>query len=354
MKHLILSRHKRFAFGTALTEYGLVGAFGILLAGASFTLIGTGLNTNFSQLLSDFISHRDKAKIAMATIPSINPSAAASSTSGDPPTLSTLTENEVNTNPPTASNPTLPGNMKISFTTANGSNITIDNYPNTPLSQNVSTNGANGATQILANTIETMAEQLKSSGTLSTQQYNTLMALANQGHRLGELAGLSEQAAALGRSGSNYLTLNVKFDGENISVRDLGNMIGYSIPSNAGPKFDNSTGSIYTTMPKDPLNPTYGAQGELQSFLDLYHQAERSGALNDPNINKIISSLSSQIALINESVDQAQGAVYVQMIAGNAFREQAASSLTHEKSATICTTGGGQDSGVQCSKAFSI
>jgi hypothetical protein len=215
-----------------------------------------------------------------------------------------------------------------------------------PLLQRVTTLGANGATTIAADKIIAVARELKAQGKITDAQYNLLMKLANQGHRLGAIEKLIED---VGMDATNIRTYNfttVTFEGRRYTVEELGDLIGYRPPS--GSKY-SSSGRAYTTMPRDLLNPAYGAQRESQAFIDLYSQVERSGVLSDPTVKQIISQLSSEIIFLSEAVDQAKGLAFA---AGDInpgdIQASVVSTVTHANSAQICATGNGKDTNNYC------
>ena len=86
------------------------------------------------------------------------------------------------------------GTTNLSIKTSSGSTINVDNYP-TDLQKTILTLGANGTSKVLSDTILKLAEQQLAAGVINQEQYNTLVALSNQGHYLAEHAGAIQTAA---------------------------------------------------------------------------------------------------------------------------------------------------------------
>jgi hypothetical protein len=227
----------------------------------------------------------------------------------------------------------------VTITTRNGNTITLDGYPADSLSKVVYTSGANGTTKVLASNMAALAKKLLDAGEVNQEQYNDLWMLANQGHQLASIEAEIEAKAA---------TLPPEEFQTWLMTSNLDDALGYEPPPSVAYKNDTDSGYNYTQIPSDPLNPPNGAQTELQKFLDFYHKAEQGGALSDPAIAAIVTSLATEIALVSEGLDQSQGAVYTGKNTPEQLTLYAASALTNHDSAGICGVGKGQDSGIHC------
>lgn len=240
--------------------------------------------------------------------------------------------------PQPASSVSLPvhlGQNQAGFTTLKGTNITIRTLSK-PLSETLLTTGTNGTTAILADQIRAVADQLQLAGELTPEQYNSLIALANQGHRLGSIMGLMEQAAASARNNDEFDDTRVFFEGRYTTIEKLEDGLGYD---RAG----------YGEMPTDPLSMSWEPDKDIKSFIKAYQLAANNGALADPLTKSIIQELASEIAMITAAMDNAQWASSEGDIQPVTLLDSVASSITHTDSAGICVTGKAQDSGIQCS-----
>jgi hypothetical protein len=240
----------------------------------------------------------------------------------------------------------------VSFKTAKGNTITLEGYQTSPLGQSIATLGANGTTTVLANNLAQLAQELLESGDISESQYNILIQLSDAGHKQAMIEAVIEHAAnsAAGASSSTFLdNTQVVLDGHTKTIGELWNSLGYNAPGGGG-RYFTSTGKVVNTLPADLLHPASSdVASSLEAFLDVYHQAESSGALSDPVVEQVVSSLSTQIALTSDALVQAVGQVYLGNSPAGQIQTLAASATTHMDSAGICTAGSGTDSGVSCS-----
>lgn len=203
------------------------------------------------------------------------------------------------------------------------------------LSEKIQTMGANGGTEILAAQLESYIEQLKASGELSDDQLGILEKLANEGHKLASAEKALEDAASNGQG-------TVTYDGQTYSLADFSQQFG----------FDNGVG----------IDAVKGmgsgsAMEKLKPFMQLYEQANASGALSDPAVNSQIQNLSSQIAALSDlakwnynSSGTDKGYAYVTAMEQIGVQDPAGtiSDTTDGKSGEICGVGSGTDSGTQC------
>lgn len=208
------------------------------------------------------------------------------------------------------------------------------------LSDKLQTTGANGSTELLANQIGSTAVLLLAEGKIDQSQYNILMKLANQGHRMAQIETLIAQAVRM--SNGNFETFtNIKFvfDGQTYAANQLTDLLGFNGPSPA---------ALFSINPLDPSLAS-SADPELATFLSLYNQALDSGALSDPLALSTVKSATSQIASLGEIVES----VSPQMYAGAVTTEAEiialqASQASQVESSQICTVGNFQDNGILC------
>lgn len=288
--------------GQALAEYGLAGGCVLVVSIVALNQIGSFLNTSFSGLMSN---KAGAYKVAGAATGSESTTSAETNIIVKP---SITPQSILDTN----STPMSP----------------------TTLINSVVTTGANGTTNILADRLGTEASLLLAEGKIDQNQYNTLFALANQGHKLAQIEGLIQQ---LTQSSTNSTQLNsqtVLLDGKSVTVADLNALIGYK---------DN-----YWGITANPLNSNIPTGPELHSFISLYQSALSNGSLSDPATRQVVAQLSEDIATINEGVTEGLDTIYRNGASPSQISANIADRVTDMKSSQICNSGGGVDFGVQC------
>jgi hypothetical protein len=224
----------------------------------------------------------------------------------------------------------------VTLTTTNGTVISLPNYP-AQISKNVATTGANGTTALLANQLESIGQQLLASGELTQDQYNALVALANQGHYIGQMERTLEQIAANSTDAAAFKATLMQYpELAGIASGDYYLVFGYG------------TGSSDPTLVTDPLGSVDIAHGATKDFLLLYQEVLNSGALNDPAVKQLVDTLTADIGYLSEvALDSAIDITYG-AIPPSQMQEQMVSDTTHLDSQQICTTGSGTDTGTQC------
>jgi hypothetical protein len=168
---------------------------------------------------------------------------------------------------------------------------------------------------------------------------------------MAEIAGVVEQAAQkyTNANSQDYFNATVMVDGQAVTMKQLLDTMGYIAVTDTGYRYYPSTGEVYNTLPTDLLNPSNGGGESISGLLTLYHKADASGALSDPAIKQIVSSLTTQIALAQESLEQAQGEVYMGNSSPGQLESMTASKAMNLDSSGICQAGNGADSGIHCS-----
>ncbi len=208
-------------------------------------------------------------------------------------------------------------------------------------STRLQTVGANGTTRLLALQIDSAAQQQRTAGKISAPQYDALMELANQGHRIGQIEGLLADAVSVaGGDSSQFSRIQLVIDGNLYTVPELYNQIGFMGSRPESPVL------------KKPLMAKQTGNVESDRFLALYRGALASGALNDPVIKATIESASTQILQIGEVMEH-----YLdkfndgkQIADVKALNTVLAGVSTHMESGKICVAGDFQDNGVTCRK----
>jgi Flp pilus assembly pilin Flp len=297
------ARLNRTPSGNALTEYGLIAA---IVLGASCVAL-SNLGDNVSDLFKSMLSTK-----------------AQESTAGSNPKPTT---NEAGMPPLQAG--------EIQITLSDGTTIRLPDHPQ-DLTRSVMTAGANGTTHALANTLKAIATQLQEKGAITQAEFNTLIALSNQGHRIADVQKAIEAVAQKSKTPSEFSASLFQFDGNTYTLDGITSLIG----------FDN--GSMDPNAVTNPLtDPT--ACPEMSTFQELFKKAQRTGALDDPVLRNVVKTLSVQILSISDLNNIAAYNIADYYAPTSSMAGNIVSNLTDYKAVGICGAGNGVDSGVQCS-----
>ena len=298
--------------GQSLVEYGLLVAFIAVVSLGALTVLGTETDNAISTAGTGIMGQPSSGATANGAV-------------GNGATPFSLDLSNAS------------GLGTASVTLADGTVLPLDNYP-TAMSASIETTGANGTTQLLAASMETLIEELAESGKLDVNQTNALMNLANQGHKLAEMEFMIEQAYNNASSNSEFQNTTFMFDGEMLTPGQISQRLG----------FHNHR--TWDMVDKDAMtlgDMTY-SDSEMKVFIDLYDQAVVTGALDDPQVNAVINTLSNQIAQIAGMMEDFPEGVKKSNFE-SAKNDHYASHTTHMNAKGICNAGGGDDIGVQCS-----
>lgn len=331
--------------GQSLTEYSIVFALVIIVAIASVVLMG--------RQGSDSLDKSNQALFGQGG-------------NGNAVQLSGLLSE---------SNLNIPGASTVSVTLNDGAVLTLQNYPSN-LSQAVETVGADGTTDLLVANLRSLAKQLKDGGKISEDQFNHLNNLANQGHSMASLQRSIEAAAHAAKgSKSDFLKTSLLFNNAQGSPNAISSLLvvgpqRISQVDGTQPLPDDLIPIVKKLAPatleilkgfsmEDAEHPYVGA--EALAFFREYQQVSQDGTLNEPQINRIVSNLVSNIYNIGERftystsltalpVDTDGHDADLTSFTPGIFNKTVASNVTNLKSADICSTGGGTDSGIHCPK----
>lgn len=312
--------------GNSLGEYGLAGGLVILLGLGSLTLLGTEIQTLFQGQLSQGLS--DAAGYLSGKAPSGSPgrtgTAASPSSSGPAPGAYPAAD--------------------VTYTTESGKTITIPAYP-TDTAKAVEVMGANGATEVLASTLQNLAAQLLANGEISKEDYASLMVLANKGHKLGETLGIISSVMTPDKNLTTASGTMVQFNGGEYNL--------------TAPLIALASGFPYRSGITDPLAPGIDSRaysGDLLTFYNTYQSLEQKGALADPRTRAVVHELGSEIISVTLGFGNVYNDFYKvhssnpnALIPADMHTGQIAEQLVHRNSAGICSAGGGSDSGIHCS-----
>ncbi len=288
-----------FAKGNAITEYALIGFLVLLSAIAGVQLFGANFNTAMGMVKDDM-----KAKNQAALAAWVSNTASAT---GKIPVLS-LSEQAL---------------LEESLTSK------------------LQTTGANGSTEVLAKQLAAAAAKLLKDGKIDQSQYDILMKLSNQGHKMAQVQGMIADAMKYANGDVNLFNgLKFTLDGQSYTAPQLAKMIGFNGPSPA----DFGAANIL-------CSPTGGTTGsEVSNFLSLYNQALSSGALSDPLAKSTVDSASTQIASLGELTEDVVWNVQNGMSMDTAsITTLTSTSTTTMNASKICTAGQFVDNGALCS-----
>lgn len=305
--------------GQSLSEYAIISGVILVLVIPALTFLGKDISSAFSGILS----MKDSSAKQGATTPATE--APASSESLTIPTMSLG-----------ANNSSLLPSTGLNLVTAKGTVIAVPEYSQ-DIANTVLTAGANGATEMLANTIKTVADQALAAGEITESQYNVLIELANQGHYLGDIAGAVEEAAKISTNGTDFHGQPLVINGQEFTMAQLSKQIGYA-------NYD----LFNAQAPPNPLIANEPANPALQKFIDLYNTAKTNGALSDPAISSLVYAAASNITIIHQSMNETRHDLHHEAIAVGDFTNSMVSGITHANSVNICAAGNGTDSGIYC------
>lgn len=191
----------------------------------------------------------------------------------------------------------------------------------------VQTVGANGATSMLADSLLSLAKQLKAEGSIDESTYNDIVKLANQGHSIAQIeAALETSIKAAGTEGGG-------------------------VYGSAGIQFSDSTYSGPQLAAK-----ISGTSPDIQTFQVLQNKVLNSSQINNPNAKVLIAELSDNIlnvanaattyGTILKNINRGDDA-YSRYLNGAPLMIEDYASRTKENSNSICAT---QSNGNACTK----
>lgn len=310
--------------GQGLSEYVLISACVLVLAIPAFIFLGNSVEN----VTANMLNHTN------------NTSSASSTNFPD-------SSNHISTSKNTLQM-SLNQEQGIKLTLADSTSLHLPNYPS-DIAKTITTLGANGTTKLLADSLSAVIQQLQDKGEISPEQYNRLMALANQGHRIALIEEIYEkQMEESNYNGTKANQAMVTFEGKQIQLGKLVDRIGW-LPSGQG------------------FRPEAG------TFNNLYKKAMADGSLKDPVARQTITILKDQILNIANGVETAANPTFSDAATSaskmaklqlewlqeiddeTGSRTQhsltsLASTTTHQGSAHICTAGKFQDSGTRCTQ----
>jgi polyhydroxyalkanoate synthesis regulator phasin len=203
----------------------------------------------------------------------------------------------------------------------------------------VQTLGANGATELLSNQLDTLAVQLVKQGQMTPAQITLLSDLANQGHRLAHIQSLVENAVQeTGGDPQKMRQLSLDVNGVKKSAAEWTAEIGF----NTGIE----SAELLVQGKKSRPDP------EMITFLNAYRDVRKDATLfQNPAVRSTVENAVLQIASISESFeDTVQNLLFQNLRVRDkeTLNRQVASNASHMNSAKICLAGDFVDAGITC------
>jgi Flp pilus assembly pilin Flp len=286
--------------GQGVSEYGLIMALLAIAAVSALTLLGNSLNLGFN---------------TMVPAPS---SRITSPTAGSQPDVSSHSSG-------TTLQSYAPWERPLHITLQNGSQITINGYPDN-LSKAIMTVGANGTTTQLLATLERLIDELRSKSEITEAQASALRTLANRGHDMAEREKFIEDYLSNSQNSRPQAGEAVTYKGKTYSGLD---------------EFSRSLDILSSGLKKE----------SQAAFDEAYQEALNSAALQDPAVRAVVDSLVQDIVNIADVFGGETSAFLTRPEKYPTYQdllESTASKQTHQDSAEICKVGDRKDSGIQC------
>jgi hypothetical protein len=239
------------------------------------------------------------------------------------------------------------GGGSITVDLGNGKSVTLPSFISNTKAL-YETAGSSGVTSALAAEIQQFAQALFDAGEISQTELDGLVALANQGHRIGSVIEVLENVPPVA---DGYSTM-VNFEGQSYLLNDLGQTIGLNVT------FDH-TGTV-TAYQLDLAGNVATTGGESQKFLDLYKALQDQPAFANAQVKNLVTALSQQILEIADTHESnIAGVAYAKSTGnkvtdnylqdGNFLMRLNDSALVHGDSVVLCATGNGNSAGNSCS-----
>lgn len=316
------------AQGSLMSEYGLIMALVAVAGIAGYAALGSGV----TDLFTSFKAPGPPPTYTASNVGLLGQPSGNGQTSG------------------TASNNGTAGNVGFARL-PDGTMLNLGNYP-VILSKAVETSGVNGTTEQLLGSLESLIAKLVADGKLTPAQASAYNKLANAGHNLADAEKLIENTMT--SCGSNISCLQntpVVFKGQT-----YGNLVAFETANIGFWETCESPGVCSNPTPTlSSLNSTgiqtNGWRGISGDFAQEYSALQSQGMLADPDMNKIVTALSTQILLMSDTLETTSGKTAVNDnpdFTPENYASNIISGVTEYDSASICSVGGGTDSGVKC------
>jgi|GEM_PF-4041263 len=218
-----------------------------------------------------------------------------------------------------------------------------------PLAQRLMTTGANGSTEQLAQYLSALVQQKLADGTITQDQANVLLQLANKAHEMASIESMI-QTALNNANGSYDAFVAQKFtvNGVTYAADQLTSLL--SINQIMSPSNVSSMSDVTSLMNSASNIP---ADSSVAAFINLFNSAQASGALNDPTISALVNQASTQVTFISDDLTRSiwfnsAGQEGTAFPTPDQVQAREASNATNSQAGTICLAGNGTDTGTTC------
>lgn len=254
-----------------------------------------------------------------------------------------------NANGVNANNNEVNGFAEVNITLKDGSILNLADFPVNGASV-IETSGANGYTKQLSNALLSLSKQLEEAGEITPEQSALFAQLAQRGHNMAGAQSAVEKV--IKNNGSLAWTeiaqLKVPYFSPDDTIQRWIN--AFDIPNKSMESIQAAidAGQLETIVP-------HAYNHESASFIHMYKDLKQSGAMNNPQINEVVSHLAGEIFITAKSMvgtvkhlrDQTDPVGDLGSFTG--MHAEAYSTATHGNSSGICVAGGSKSTGVSCS-----
>jgi len=216
-----------------------------------------------------------------------------------------------------------------------------------PLAQRLMTTGANGSTEQLAQYLSALVQQKLADGTITQDQANLLLQLANKAHEMASIESMI-QTALTNANGSYDAFVAQKFtvNGVTYAADQLTSLLSINQIMTGASSMSDVT-SLMNSSSNIP------ADSSVAAFINLFNSAQASGALNDPTISALVNQASTQVTFISDDLTRSiwfneAGQEGTAFPTPDQVAAREASTATNSQAGTICLAGNGTDTGTTC------
>ncbi len=200
------------------------------------------------------------------------------------------------------------------------------------LADRLGSNGIGAVSETLADEMELMLLN----PVLNPNQEAILRDLANQAHEIATIQRLIEEASTTATDSAGFASSLISYDGQTYNALELSKLIEFD---NTGTPFESNS----------PITAP-GAGPALSDFQATYAQAQSMGALDDPQIEAVITDHANQIGYLAEATGHRMW-LYSRpdsTLSPNNYNNELRSDATDVHATGICATGRSKDTGKEC------
>jgi hypothetical protein len=247
-----------------------------------------------------------------------------------------------------------PNAASVTVPLASGDTANLEGIP-VDLAESVETMGASGTTSLLAQQLEKMGMAIDDSDPAKREQAAAVVALARQGKKIARIQGLLEDAARAADGDVNtFRTTMVTLDGQQYSTAEL--MILISSTHQEYQRLSGTLQELYKPVGNNPFveNPdkSKSVGKEASEFADRFNAVQQTGALENPELRKLVYQLSKDIFTLGLTSAYSASLAYNEEISTNEIAEMTASQISEANATGICqVVGKGKKPHPKCEKA---